>query len=91
MCSDIPDDNVYYLTTFYNKRVKCGEIFYGTEDDYYMAGQQRFGCDSIVSCCKDDDCLNLKVIDAGPNEFGEDNGNKQVIDASRSACKYFTG
>ncbi len=44
-----------------------------------------------VSCCKGSDCLNLKVIDGGPGCSVEDSAKKQVVDASYSTCKHFTG
>jgi hypothetical protein len=45
----------------------------------------------IVSCCKGSDCLNLKVIDGGPGCSVEDSAHKQIVDASYSTCKHFTG
>ena len=56
-----------------------------------MADYKRFGCGSIVSCCKGSDCLNLKVIDGGPGCSVEDSAHKQIVDASYSTCKHFTG
>lgn len=44
-----------------------------------------------MSCCKGSDCLNLKVIDGGPSCEVEDSAKKQVVDASYSTCKHFTG
>jgi hypothetical protein len=44
-----------------------------------------------VSCCQGSDCLNLKVIDGGPSCEVEDDAGKQVVDASYSTCKHFTG
>ena len=35
--------------------------------------------------------MNLKVIDGGPSCEVEDNAGKQVVDASYSTCKHFTG
>ena len=53
--------------------------------------QQRFVFFSAVSCCKGSDCLNLKVIDGGPGCSVEDSAHKQIVDASYSTCKHFTG
>ncbi len=44
-----------------------------------------------VSCCRGSDCLNLKVIDGGPGCSDEDSAHKQIVDASYSTCKHFTG
>ena len=33
----------------------------------------------------------MKVIDGGPGCSVEDSAHKQIVDASYSACKYFTG
>ena len=46
MCSDIPADNVYYLTSFCDSSVACG-TFSGNCNEYYMADYKRFGCNSI--------------------------------------------
>merc|ERR1712194_248490 len=56
-----------------------------------MADYKRFGCGSIVRCCQGSDCLNLKVIDGGPGCSVEDSAGKQIVDASYSTCKHFTG
>ncbi len=90
MCSDIPANNQYYLTSFCDSSVACG-TFSGNCNEYYCADYKRFGCGSIVSCCVGTDCLNLKVIDGGPGCTVEDSAKKQVVDASYSACKHFTG
>lgn len=45
----------------------------------------------IVSCCKSSNCVNLKVIDGGPGCSVEDSAHKQIVDASYSTCKHFTG
>lgn len=44
-----------------------------------------------MSCCRGSDCLNLKVIDGGPGCSVEDSAHKQIVDASFSTCKHFTG
>lgn len=51
MCSDIPADNNYYLTSFCDSSVACGS-FSGNCNEYYCADYKRFGCNSIVSCCQ---------------------------------------
>ena len=90
MCSDIPSTNQYYLTSFCDSSVACGS-FSGNCNEYYMADYKRFGCNSIVSCCQGTKCVNLKVIDGGPGCSVEDSAHKQVVDASYSTCKTFTG
>lgn len=35
--------------------------------------------------------MNLKVIDGGPGCSVEDSAKKQIVDASYSTCKHFTG
>jgi len=46
MCSDIPSDNTYYLTSFCDSSVACGS-FSGNCNEYYAADYSRFGCNSI--------------------------------------------
>lgn len=46
MCSDIPKDNTYYLTSFCDKSVACGS-FSGNCNEYYAADYTRFGCGSV--------------------------------------------
>ncbi len=46
MCSDIPTDNKYYLTSFCDKSVACG-TFSGNCNEYYAADYSRFGCGAI--------------------------------------------
>ena len=65
--------------------------FSGNCNDYYSADYSRFGCNSIISCCKGSDCVNLKVIDGGPSCSVENSAGKPVVDASYSTCKHFTG
>lgn len=90
MCSDIPSNNQYYLTSFCDKSVACGS-WSGNCNEYYSADYSRFGCNSIISCCRSSDCVNLKVIDGGPGCTVEDSAKKQIVDASYSTCKHFTG
>ncbi len=49
MCSDIPTDNKYYLTSFCDKSVACG-TFSGNCNEYYAADYSRFGCGAISKC-----------------------------------------
>ena len=90
MCTNIPADNKYYLTSFCDSSVACG-AFSGDCNEYYSADYSRFGCGSIISCCQGSDCLNLKVIDGGPGCSVENNAGGPVVDASDSTCKHFTG
>ena len=90
MCSDKPKDNIYYLTSFCDKQVACGH-FSGNCNEYFSASSQRFGCGSVLKCCQGTKCVQLKVIDAGPAGWVEDKAGKQIIDASYSTCKFFTG
>jgi hypothetical protein len=46
MCSDIPGDNTYYLTSFCDASVACGS-FSGNCNEYYAADYTRFGCGAI--------------------------------------------
>ncbi len=46
MCSDIPSDNRYYLTSFCDSSVACGS-FSGNCNEYYAADYARFGCGAI--------------------------------------------
>ena len=90
MCTNIPGDHKYYLTSFCDKSVACGS-FSGNCNEYYSADYSRFGCGSIISCCQGSDCLNLKVIDGGPGCDVENSAGGPVVDASFSTCKHFTG
>jgi hypothetical protein len=66
MCTNVPADGNYYLTSFCDSEVACG-AFSGNCNEYYAADYSRFGCNSVISCCQGSDCLNLKVIDGGPS------------------------
>ena len=90
MCSNIPANNQYYLTSFCDKSVACG-TFSGNCYEYYSADYARFGCNSVISCCQGSKCVNLKVIDGGPSCAVEDSAGKPVVDASYSTCNFFTG
>ena len=90
MCTNIPSNNVYYLTSFCDASVACG-YFSGNCSEYYCADYKRFGCGSVVSCCQGSKCVNLKVIDGGPSCAVEANAGGPVVDASFSTCKFFTG
>ena len=90
MCTNIPADSVYYLTSFCDKKTACGPSC-GNCMSYYAADKQRFGCNSILNCCRAGKCLNLKVIDAGPACVYEKKAGKPIIDASYSACQFWTG
>lgn len=90
MCSDLPSNSQYYLTSFCDSSVACGS-FSGNCNEYFAADYKRFGCNAVISCCQGTKCVNLKVIDGGPNCTVEDSAKKQVVDASYSTCKYFTG
>ena len=46
MCSDIPSNNEYYLTSFCDKSVACGS-FSGNCNEWYSADYSRFGCNSL--------------------------------------------
>ncbi len=46
MCSDIPSNNQYYLTSFCDKSVACGS-FSGDCNEYYSADYSRFGCGAV--------------------------------------------
>ena len=50
MCSDLPSNSQYYLTSFCDASVACGS-FSGNCNEYFAADYKRFGCNSIVSCC----------------------------------------
>ncbi len=90
MCSDIPSNNQYYLTSFCDATVACG-AFSGNCYEYFAADYARFGCKAIISCCQGTTkCVNLKVIDGGPGCSVEDKAHKQIIDASYATCKFFT-
>ncbi|RYH05605.1 hypothetical protein EON65_44235 [archaeon] len=49
MCSDIPSNNEYYLTSFCDKSVACGS-FSGNCNEWYSADYSRFGCGSMSTC-----------------------------------------
>ena len=72
MCTNVPADGNYYLTSFCDSAVACGS-FSGNCNEYYAADYARFGCNSVISCCQGNDCLNLKVIDGGPSCEVENN------------------
>ena len=90
MCTNIPSNNQYYLTSFCDASVACGS-FSGNCFEWYCADYKRFGCNSIISCCQGTNCVNLKVIDGGPSCAVESSAGGPVVDASYSTCKHFTG
>eukprot|EP00823_Brevimastigomonas_motovehiculus_P006501 TRINITY_DN5390_c0_g1_i1.p1 TRINITY_DN5390_c0_g1~~TRINITY_DN5390_c0_g1_i1.p1 ORF type:complete len:196 (-),score=25.93 TRINITY_DN5390_c0_g1_i1:311-844(-) len=90
MCTNIPSDHEYYLTSFCDSEVACGS-WSGNCNEYYMADYKRFGCHSGVRCCQGTNCVDLKVIDGGPACWVEDAAGKAIVDASYSTCKHFTG
>ena len=90
MCTNIPSNNEYYLTSFCDASVACG-YFSGNCYEYYSADYKRFGCNSIISCCQGTKCVNLKVIDGGPSCAVEQSAGMPVVDASYSTCQFFTG
>ena len=89
-CSNIPADNVYYLTSFCDKQTACGKSC-GNCTWYYAADSQRFKCGSKISCARSTHNVNLEVIDYGPDCELERKSGKPIIDASYSTCKLFTG
>lgn len=89
-CTNIPADNVYYLTSFCDQTTACGKSC-GNCNWYYAADSQRFKCHSTISCSRSGKSANLEVIDYGPNCDLEKKSGKPIIDASDSACKLFTG
>jgi hypothetical protein len=89
-CSNIPSDNVYYLTSFCDQTTSCGKSC-GNCTWGYAADRQRFGCGSVISCTNSGKSINLEVIDYGPDCTLEKKSGKPIIDASYSACKLFTG
>ena len=65
-CSNIPHDNVYYLTSFCDKTTACGKSC-GNCTWYYAADSQRFKCGAVINCNRGGKSANLEVIDYGPN------------------------
>jgi hypothetical protein len=89
-CTNIPADNVYYLTSFCDQTTACGKSC-GNCNFYYAADSQRFKCGATISCTRSGKSANLEVIDYGPNCDLEKKSGKPIIDASYSTCKLFTG
>lgn len=65
-CTNIPADNVYYLTSFCDQTTACG-ISCGNCTWYYAADSQRFKCKSTLNCNRAGKSANLEVIDYGPD------------------------
>jgi hypothetical protein len=89
-CTNIPADNVYYLTSFCDKQTACG-ITCGNCTWFYAADSQRFGCKSTLNCQGKGKSVNLQVIDYGPNCALERQSGKPIIDASYNTCQTFAG
>lgn len=89
-CSNIPPDNVYYLTSFCDQTTACGKSC-GNCNWSYAADSQRFKCGATINCQRSGKSVNLEVIDYGPNCDLEKKSGKPIIDASYSTCKLFTG
>ncbi|KAH3757103.1 hypothetical protein Pelo_11131 [Pelomyxa schiedti] len=93
VCTNIPSDSLYYLTSFCDQETACGESC-GNCSWAYSTSAKRFGCNASLKCCSATSstmCTTLKVIDSGPACWVEDDANMPIIDASYSTCKYFTG
>ena len=65
-CTNLPADNVYYLTSFCDQQTACGKSC-GNCNWAYAADSQRFKCGSTINCARSGKALNLEVIDYGPN------------------------
>ena len=57
-CTNIPADNVYYLTSFCDQTTACGKSC-GNCQSYYAADSQRFKCGSTISCSRSGKSVNL--------------------------------
>jgi hypothetical protein len=90
-CSNIPSDHVYYLTDFCGPATTACGKHCGNCTWSYAADSQRFGCGSVLNCVRNGKSMNLDVIDYGPACSLETKSGKPIIDASISACQYFTG
>ena len=90
-CSNMPADNVFYLTDFCGPATTACGKHCGNCEWAYAADSQRFGCGAVINCVRNGKSMNLEVIDYGPACFVERNAGKPVIDASVSACQFFTG
>ena len=89
-CTNIPDDNTYYLTSFCDSEVACGGSC-GDCMGWYATSAMRFGCGAQLKCCDDNNCATLEVIDSGPACWVENKAGMPIIDASYSTCQLFTG
>lgn len=87
MCTNVPRDGKYYLTSFCDKEVACGR-WSGNCNEYFAADYKRFGCGRVITCKRAGKAINLKVIDGGPGCDVERKANMPIIDASPSTCRY---
>jgi len=91
MCTNPSQTGQYYLTSFCDSSVSCGDPP-ASCNDYYSADYMRFGCGAVITVkCSNGQSANLKVIDGGPSCAVEGDAGGQVIDASYSMCKLCTG
>lgn len=98
--SDIPADNVYYVTTFGGgadtQPMSCGGTADGTWA--YVADSARFGCNSKLLIEAQGKSCVAEVRDCGPNRCVEEaacscscGGHFPIIDASPFITKYLVG
>ena len=91
----IPDDDLYYLTTFGGgadaQHTACGRPVDGSW--FYIAGERRFGCGARVAITNPMTgvaCV-AEVVDDGPACFVEESAGGPVIDASPLVAQHLFG
>ena len=65
-CINIPNDHMYYLTTFCNQKTACGGSC-GNCNWFYASDAQRFKCGTTINCNRAGKYANLEIIDEGPD------------------------
>jgi len=91
MCTNPSQTGQYYLTSFCDSSVSCGDPP-ASCNAYYAADYMRFGCGAIITVrCANGQSANLKVIDGGPSCSVENSAGGPTIDASYSMCNLCTG
>ena len=87
LCCDLPEDNLFYLTSFSGEGMACGGYADGAW--YYTTSWVRWYCDARLSFTNPDTgaCVVVQVADAGPAAWVEESAGMPIVDASPLVCR----
>lgn len=88
LCCDIPQDNLFYLTSFTGgESMACGGFADGSW--YYSTSWVRWYCGAKLAVTNPDsgECVVVEVADAGPAAWVEERAGFPILDASPLVCR----